>query len=100
MRKAADTSTKSKITNTETNEFDERAELLGEVGVLGVAVVSVEVDVEDDDEVVEEEQVLVPAFGVVENVTVDVEEVGFDTMLVFEVFVLVTFVVAFVIVVG
>ena len=93
----ADTSTKSKITNTETNEFDERAELLGEVGVLGVAVVSVEVD---DDEVVEEEQVLVPAFGVVENVTVDVEEVGFDTMLVFEVFVLVTFVVAFVIVVG
>lgn len=96
----ADTSTKSKITNTETNEFDERAELLGEVGVLGVAVVSVEVDVEDDDEVVEEEQVLVPAFGVVENVTVDVEEVGFDTMLVFEVFVLVIFVVAFVIVVG
>lgn len=91
----ADTSTKSKITNTETNEFDERAELLGEVGVLGVAVVSV-----DDDEVVEEEQVLVPAFGVVENVTVDVEEVGFDTMLVFEVFVLVIFVVAFVIVVG
>lgn len=100
MRKAADTSTKSKITNTETNEFDERAELLGEVGVLGVAVVSVEVDVEDDDEVVEEEQVLVPAFGVVENVTVDVEEVGFDTMLAFEVFVLVIFVVAFVIVVG
>ena len=96
----ADTSTKSKITNTETNEFDERAELLGEVGVLGVAVVSVEVDVEDDDEVVEEEQVLVPAFGVVENVTVDVEEVGFDTMLAFEVFVLVIFVVAFVIVVG
>ena len=97
MRKAADTSTKSKITSTETNEFDESAELLGEVGVLGVAVVSVEVD---DDEVVEEEQVLVPAFGVVENVTVDVEEVGFDTMLVFEVFVLVIFVVAFVIVVG
>ena len=93
----ADTSTKSKITNTETNEFDERAELLGEVGVLGVAVVSVEVD---DDEVVEEEQVLVPAFAVVENVTADVEEVGFDTMLVFEVFVLVIFVVAFVIVVG
>ena len=91
----ADTSTKSKITNTETNEFDESAELLGYAGVLGVAVVSV-----DDDEVVEEEQVLVPAFGVVENVTVDVEEVGFDTMLVFEVFVLVTFVVAFVIVVG
>ena len=94
----ADTSTKSKITNTETNEFDESAELLGDAGVA--VLVSVEVDVEDDDEVVEEEQVLVPAFGVVENVTVDVEEVGFDTMLVFEVFVLVTFVVAFVIAVG